>query len=154
MSDQTLLKIFGKDLAPVVESFNAPLILDGEYMVFRSCSIKVITLIDIISKHFNQGCSEVELFTWQFDAFNPIWYPRLATDLEMLGYSITFDLPQDLIAVDSMFNRHFIMGVAWALKALFNGRSVNYTRWQKSNPQFSDEEGSDAALDLSDWSIE
>jgi hypothetical protein len=138
MSDRTLLQILGKDLAPVVESFNAPLLLDGEYMVFRSCTIRVITLMDIISKHFNQGCSEVNLYMWQFDAINPIWYPRLATDLEMLGYSITFDVPQD-----GWTRTSFIMGVKWAMKALSNARSVNYTQWQKNNPQFSDEEGSD-----------
>ena len=96
-------------------------------------------LMDIIAKHFNQGCSSVDLHTWQFYDNYTAWYPKLATDLEMLGYSISFD--------GRSHRKSFFMNVAWAKKALLS-RSVNYTKWQKDNPQFSDEDESDSDSEM------
>jgi hypothetical protein len=129
MSDQTLVNIFGKDLSQVVESFNNRLQHNGDYMTVRTHALHVI------GTQMYNGMDMTRVYNHDFGAWNPAWKERLASDLEFLGYDVSFDntLP------DGMFADSFIMEVRWSGKAQ-RTTSLDIARETRMNPQFLDSE--------------
>ena len=128
MSDPTLAKILGEDIAKLTESFNNPMQHDGEYMTMRALALH------IISTQMYHGLDLVRLTQVDFCMWNPVWRERLATDLEYLGYSVSFDDTKP-----HSFAK-FIMGVRSSKKAR-RTTYVDVARQTRMNPQFSDSEG-------------
>ena len=132
MSDPTLAKILGADIAKLTESFNNPMQDDGEYMTIRAHALH------IISTHMYHDTDMLPLSHIKFCMWKPVWKERLATDLEFLGYSVSFDNTKP----PGFFADSFLMEVRWTKKA--QGTTyVDVARETHMNPQFSDSEESD-----------
>lgn len=127
MSDPTLVKILGNDIAQLTESFNTPMQHDGEYMTIRAHALH------IISTQMYHNTFAARLHHAEFCMWNPVWKERLATDLEFLGYSVSFDNTQPL----GIFADSFLMEVKWSKKAQ-TSTYVDVARETRMNPQFSD----------------
>jgi hypothetical protein len=127
MSDQTLVRIFGKDLSRVVESFNNRLQHDGDYMTTRTHALH------IISTRMYNGMDMARLHNHNFGTWNPAWKEQLASDLELFGYDVSFDntLPSGL------FTDSFLMEVRWSGRAQ-RTTNLDIARETRMNPQFSD----------------
>ena len=127
MSDPTLLAITGLDIAQLIESYNNPMHDDGEYMTMRAHALH------IISTQMYHETFKTHLLTLCFGGWNPLWKERLATDLEFLGYSVSFDNTQPL----GIFADSFLMEVQWSKKAQHT-TTLDVARETRMNPQFSD----------------
>ena len=119
----TLKKIVGNDLAKLISSFNNPMETDGEYMFFRGCAIQIVT------KYMNKCWGGVDLHGWMFRAVKEEWFPRLATDMEMLGYSVFCE----------EFREHRFLHIKWTKPSL--GSSSDYKAFCKDlSSDFDDSE--------------
>jgi hypothetical protein len=128
-----LVKIFGEDISRVVESFfSNPQQHDGEYMTIRAHALHMI------ATHMYHGMDMTSLLDISFSAWNPVWKERLASDLEFLGYSVSFDDNKP----ESIFADAFLMEVRWSKKAQ-RTTTIDVARFSRMHPQFSDSESDD-----------